>query len=91
MISPIIHGNIELFKKKNLLSQENNAVLKIDLFNQRIIELYALGAKNWTSYNLDASDQNDGTACCTTSATLPQFDFSHIRKLHSITKHVSYV
>uniref|UniRef100_A0A8W8IAW3 Choice-of-anchor I domain-containing protein n=3 Tax=Magallana gigas TaxID=29159 RepID=A0A8W8IAW3_MAGGI len=39
--------------------QENNAVLKIDLFNQRIIELYALGAKNWTSYNLDASDQND--------------------------------
>nr|XP_022331610.1 mesenchyme-specific cell surface glycoprotein-like isoform X2 [Crassostrea virginica] len=39
--------------------QENNAVLKIDLFNQRIIELYALGAKNWTSYNIDASDSND--------------------------------
>jgi hypothetical protein len=35
-------------------------VMKIDLFNQRIIELYALGAKNWTSFTLDASDLNDG-------------------------------
>ncbi|XP_062575708.1 mesenchyme-specific cell surface glycoprotein-like [Saccostrea cucullata] len=39
--------------------QENNAVLKLDLFNQRIIELYALGAKNWTSFMFDGSDQND--------------------------------
>ncbi|XP_062575707.1 mesenchyme-specific cell surface glycoprotein-like [Saccostrea cucullata] len=39
--------------------QRNNAVLKIDMFNQRIIELYSLGAKNWTSYTMDASDLND--------------------------------
>ncbi|XP_061168866.1 mesenchyme-specific cell surface glycoprotein-like [Saccostrea echinata] len=39
--------------------QRNNAILKIDMFNQRIIELYSLGAKNWTSYTMDASDMND--------------------------------
>uniref|UniRef100_A0A8W8IAW7 Choice-of-anchor I domain-containing protein n=7 Tax=Magallana gigas TaxID=29159 RepID=A0A8W8IAW7_MAGGI len=39
--------------------QRNNAILKIDMFNQRIIELYSLGAKNWTSFNIDTSDMND--------------------------------
>ncbi|XP_056022310.1 mesenchyme-specific cell surface glycoprotein-like [Ostrea edulis] len=38
--------------------QRNNAIMKIDLVHPRIIELYALGVKNWTSYTLDASDQN---------------------------------
>ena len=44
--------------------QRNNAILKIDMFNQRIIELYSLGVKNWTSFNMDASDMNDGNAGC---------------------------
>ena len=46
------------------LLQRNNAILKIDMFNQRIIELYSLGVKNWTSFNIDTSDMNDGNAGC---------------------------
>ena len=34
------------------------------MFNQRIIELYSLGVKNWTSFNIDTSDMNDGNAGC---------------------------
>nr|XP_034312879.1 mesenchyme-specific cell surface glycoprotein-like [Crassostrea gigas] len=40
--------------------QRNNAILKIDMFNQRIIELYSLGSKNWANLLLDASDLNGG-------------------------------
>ncbi|KAK3096541.1 hypothetical protein FSP39_001143 [Pinctada imbricata] len=37
---------------------ENNAIAKIDLINLRIMDIYPLGVKNWTSYNIDADNQN---------------------------------
>ncbi|XP_052101359.1 mesenchyme-specific cell surface glycoprotein-like [Mytilus californianus] len=40
--------------------QENNAVVKFDITQNRIIEIYALGVKNWTNFDMDASDRDGG-------------------------------
>ncbi|XP_063435282.1 mesenchyme-specific cell surface glycoprotein-like [Mytilus trossulus] len=40
--------------------QENNAILKFDLTNNQFIDIYPLGVKNWTSFDMDASDRDGG-------------------------------
>ncbi|XP_041480193.1 mesenchyme-specific cell surface glycoprotein-like [Lytechinus variegatus] len=40
--------------------QENNAIAVIDIAEERIEEIYSLGAKSWKNLNLDASNRDGG-------------------------------
>lgn len=53
-------------------------MVKFDITQNRIIEIYALGVKNWTNFDMDASDRDGGNVVKLSLITLHYGSFESV-------------